>query len=195
MILFLLLLAVPLIEIALFIVVGDAIGLWPTLGIVVVTAIIGSYALRRQGFATMARLRSLNGPDAASTVLIEGVLLLAAGLLLLTPGVLTDAIGLALLVPAVRRVVAQQIAKHAVTVVARSAAAGPKTEPPDPRAGMSGRGESPHKSAQETARGPARDESPAPRRSPFRRRGRVVEAEDAVVIDARDGGGSDSTPN
>lgn len=185
MIIFLALLAIPLIEIALFIVVGDAIGLWPTLGIVIVTALIGSFALRQQGFATLARFRSMNNPDQASTVLIEGVLLMAAGLLLVTPGVLTDAIGLALLIPSVRRIAAEQIARRAVTIVTRSATrdgggASPTGAPDGPPPG--GPGHRPKPDAPSGGRAAATEGPDAPARSPFRKRGRVIDAEDAIVI-------------
>lgn len=102
--LFLAFLAIPLIEIALFIQIGGAIGLWPTLAIVVLTAIIGTWAVRSQGLGALARLQAAleRGGDPA-TPLIEGVLILIAGVLLLTPGFFTDALGFALLLPPVRR--------------------------------------------------------------------------------------------
>jgi UPF0716 protein FxsA len=101
--------AVPLIEIALFIQVGGAIGLWPTLAIVILTALIGTALLRRQGLQELDRLRaSLRGAGDPSEPLIHGALILFAGALLLTPGFFTDAVGFALLLPPVRaRIVAQ----------------------------------------------------------------------------------------
>ncbi len=97
-------LAVPLIEIALFIQVGGLIGLWPTLLIVVVTAIAGTYLVRGQGAQAMARLRqSLNELQDPSQPLADGAMILFAGALLLTPGFFTDACGFALLIPSVRR--------------------------------------------------------------------------------------------
>ena len=95
--------AIPLIEIALFIQVGGLIGLWPTLGIVLLTAVAGSVLLRTQGLATLQRLRgSLNRMDDPSEPLAHGAMILFGGALLLTPGFFTDAVGLALMVPAVR---------------------------------------------------------------------------------------------
>lgn len=104
--LFALFVAVPLIEIALFIQVGGAIGLWPTLGIVVLTAILGTWLVRSQGIAAMARLRSsfseLRDP---TEPLAHGAMILFSGALLLTPGFFTDAVGFALLIPPVRAAV------------------------------------------------------------------------------------------
>lgn len=95
--------AIPLIEIALFIQVGGLLGLWPTLLIVVVTAIIGSYLVRQQGAREIAQLRSsfseLRDP---SESLANGAMILFSGALLLTPGFFTDIVGFALLVPPIR---------------------------------------------------------------------------------------------
>ena len=105
--------AVPLIEIGLFIQVGGWIGLWPTLAIVLATAIIGTTLVRSQGMLAMAQLRSsfedLRDP---TEVLAHGAMILFSGALLLTPGFFTDAVGFALLVPALRRVVLREIRKR-----------------------------------------------------------------------------------
>jgi UPF0716 protein FxsA len=101
--LFLAFLLVPLIEIALFIQVGGLIGLWPTLAIVVATAVAGTFLVRSQGSQTLMRLRrsfeELNDP---TDPLAHGAMILFSGALLLTPGFFTDAVGFALLVPPVR---------------------------------------------------------------------------------------------
>ncbi|MDU9006048.1 FxsA family protein [Sedimentitalea todarodis] len=106
MYLFLAFLLVPLIEIGLFIQVGGLIGLWPTLAIVVLTAILGTSLVRSQGRVAMGELRSsfadLNDP---TEPLAHGAMILVSGVLLLTPGFFTDAVGFALLMPPVRRAV------------------------------------------------------------------------------------------
>lgn len=98
--------AVPIIEIALFIQVGGAIGTWPTLGIVVLTAFIGTFLMRAQGALAMRNLQqsfsTLNDP---TEPLAHGAMILIAGVLLLTPGFFTDALGLSLLFPPVRSAV------------------------------------------------------------------------------------------
>ncbi len=101
--LFLAFLAIPLIEIGLFIQIGGAIGLFPTLGIVVLTAILGTWLVRNQGALAMGDLRrsfsELNDP---TEPLAHGAMILFSGALLLTPGFFTDAVGFALLMPPVR---------------------------------------------------------------------------------------------
>ena len=104
--LFLAFLAVPLIEIALFIQVGGWIGLWPTLAIVVLTAILGALLVKSQGALAMDQLRSsFSRLDDPTEPLAHGAMILAAGALLLTPGFFTDAVGFSLLTPQVRRAV------------------------------------------------------------------------------------------
>jgi UPF0716 protein FxsA len=104
--LFVLFLAVPMIEIALFVQVGGFIGLWPTLAIVLVTAILGTQLVRAQGVLAINQLRSsfsdLRDP---TEPLANGAMILVAGALLLTPGFFTDAVGFLLLIPAVRTLV------------------------------------------------------------------------------------------
>ncbi len=111
--LFIAFLAVPLIEIAFFIQVGGAIGLWPTLGIVILTALLGTVLVRTQGAAAMSELRrSFNALEDPSEPLAHGAMILVSGALLLTPGFFTDAVGFALLVPSVRRGVFDYLRKR-----------------------------------------------------------------------------------
>ena len=101
--LFLLFLIVPLIEIALFIQVGGFIGLWWTLAIVIVTAVLGTYLVRSQGVAVLAQLRgSFEELRDPTEPLAHGAMVLFSGALLLTPGFFTDAVGFALMVPGIR---------------------------------------------------------------------------------------------
>lgn len=104
---------VPIIEIALFIQVGGAIGLWPTLLAVVLTAIIGTVLVRSQGANAWNELqRSLAEMRDPSRPLAHGVMILVAGILLLTPGFFTDAISLLLLIPGVRNAVIKGVARN-----------------------------------------------------------------------------------
>lgn len=101
--LFLAFVSVPLIEIALFIQIGGAIGLWPTLAVVIVTALIGTTLVRNQGARALGDLqRSFADLDNPTVPLAHGAMILFAGALLLTPGFFTDAVGFALLMPPVR---------------------------------------------------------------------------------------------
>ncbi len=97
------LVVVPLVEIAVFISVGGAIGLWPTIAIVVLTAIAGTIMLRQQGLATLMRARqALAQQRMPVQELFDGACLLVAGVLLLTPGFVTDTIGFVLMIPPLR---------------------------------------------------------------------------------------------
>ncbi|NDV02784.1 FxsA family protein [Pseudoroseicyclus tamaricis] len=132
-------LAVPLIEIALFIQVGGAIGLWPTLAIVVITAILGTWLVRREGARALGDLkRSFNDLRDPSEPLAHGAMILVSGALLLTPGFFTDACGFALLVPGVRRWVFERVRDR---VVAQSFTYGSQPpRQPGPGAGPAPRG-------------------------------------------------------
>ncbi|MDZ4094028.1 MAG: FxsA family protein [Paracoccaceae bacterium] len=108
---FALLVAVPLIEIALFIKVGGWLTLWPTLGIVLATAVIGSALMRSQGRQVLNDLRrSAQGGGSPLPLLAHGALIVIAGILLVTPGFFTDSIGFLLLVPALRRALIKFVA-------------------------------------------------------------------------------------
>ncbi|WP_434289758.1 FxsA family protein [Celeribacter sp. SCSIO 80788] len=111
--LFALFVAVPIIEIALFIQVGGLIGLWPTLLIVVVTAVLGTALVRQQGALAMSQLRQsfaeLNDP---AEPLANGAMILLSGALLLTPGFFTDTMGFLLLIPAFRTFVLKELRKR-----------------------------------------------------------------------------------
>lgn len=96
--------AVPLIEIGLFIQVGGWLGLWPTLAIVLVTALIGTWLVKTQGAMAILALReSFSELRDPTEPLVHGAMILVAGVLLLTPGFFTDAVGFALLTPPFRR--------------------------------------------------------------------------------------------
>ena len=102
--LILLFVAVPLVEIYLLLEVGGMIGAVPTIGLVVLTAVAGAALVRLQGFSTILQVRrSMEVGEIPAVALIEGIFLLVAGALLLTPGFLTDAIGFGCLVPPLRR--------------------------------------------------------------------------------------------
>lgn len=101
--LFFLFVAVPAIEIALFIQVGDLIGLFPTLLIIIITAVLGTWLVRSQGLAALSKLKNqVNAVQNPTHQLAHGAMILFAGALLLTPGFFTDGIGFLLLVPRFR---------------------------------------------------------------------------------------------
>jgi len=95
---------VPLIEIALFIEIGSMIGTPATIATVILTAIVGAWLLRQQGMATAHQAQAtLARGDMPVDQAFDGLFLVFAGGLLLTPGFLTDAIGFSLFVPPIRQ--------------------------------------------------------------------------------------------
>jgi UPF0716 protein FxsA len=118
-ILFLFFLIVPFVEITLLLEVGGLIGIFPTIFLVVLTAVLGAGLLRHQGFATWQRFQnSLAQGEIPAYEMIEGPILLVGGALLLTPGFFTDILGFACLIPGLRRKIAQYIIEqHLLTGV------------------------------------------------------------------------------
>lgn len=109
--LFLLFVAVPIVEIALFIQVGGFLGLWPTLAIVIMTAMAGTFLMRTQGASEMQNLQSsLSTGRNPMDPIANGAFIIVAGVLLLTPGFFTDAVGLSLLIPPIRHAIIRLIA-------------------------------------------------------------------------------------
>ena len=97
--------------------VGGIIGAWPTISLVVLTAVIGVGLIRAQGFATLMRgIARLNAGELPATEMVEGVMLALAGALMVTPGFVTDTAGFVLLTPRVRRRLAADLLRRFVTV-------------------------------------------------------------------------------
>jgi UPF0716 protein FxsA len=97
---------VPLIEIMLFIEIGSRIGTWTTLLIIAVTAVWGAALAHREGWRVWVRLQDrLRSGQMPAEELLDGLLVLVAGALLLTPGFFTDAVGFLLLLPPSRQVI------------------------------------------------------------------------------------------
>lgn len=120
--LFLAFVAVPIVEIALFIQVGGLIGLWPTLAIIVLTAFAGTALMRVQGLQTLRELGAAleRGGNPVGHI-AHGALILIAGVLLLTPGFFTDTLGLVLLVPAIRARLIRWAGKRVIVETATAA--------------------------------------------------------------------------
>ena len=123
----LLFIIVPLIEIALFIQVGDQVGVLPTVALVVLTAVIGVLLLRWQGIATLMRARErMQAGQVPAQEMVEGFLLAVAGIMLLTPGFFTDSLGFLLLVPQLRQGLYKTVSRR---MVIRRAGPGRQGEP------------------------------------------------------------------
>lgn len=131
-ILFLAFLVVPLIEIAFFVVIGNAIGLWPTLAGVLVTAVIGSVVLRYQGMAVFNDIRSqMNSGQVPARALADAALIGAGGLMLLLPGYFSDLIGILLLLPPTRSAI-YAFLRSRIQVVPMGGYGAAETPPPRP---------------------------------------------------------------
>ncbi|WP_423839958.1 membrane protein FxsA [Vibrio mytili] len=101
---------VPIIEIGLFIQVGGFLGLWTTIALVLVTAVVGASLVRSQGIQTLLSVQGrLEKGEIPAQQIFEGVMLAVAGVLLLTPGFMTDALGMLVLLPAPRAAIAKYL--------------------------------------------------------------------------------------
>ena len=110
--LFLAFVVVPIVEIGLFLQVGSLIGVPATLGLIILTAIAGTMLVRSQGIDVIRKIQeSANRGETPVAALIQGLFVLLAGILLLTPGFATDALGFALLIPPIRAFMATKIWK------------------------------------------------------------------------------------
>ncbi len=111
--LFLLFVIVPFVELVLLIRVGEWIGFWPTVGLIVLTGLLGSTMARLEGLSVWQRLQDqLQKGGIPGKELMDGVIILVAGALLLTPGVLTDVVGLLGLFPPSRALIRSQLRKR-----------------------------------------------------------------------------------
>jgi UPF0716 protein FxsA len=103
--------AVPLIELALLLEIGKRAGLAATLALVLGTGFLGAYLARREGLRTLTRVREeMAAGRLPADALLDGLLILIAGAVLLTPGLLTDLTGFVLLIPASRRAIRRRVA-------------------------------------------------------------------------------------
>ncbi|WP_404360968.1 FxsA family protein [Methylotuvimicrobium sp. KM1] len=110
---FLCFLIIPFLEIYLLLTIGGLIGVFPTVFLVVFTAVLGAALLRQQGFATLRRFQdNLNQGVVPAYEMIEGPILLVGGALLLTPGFFTDVLGFACLIPQLRGKIARYVIEN-----------------------------------------------------------------------------------
>lgn len=99
-----LLTVVPFVELTILLRLADGFGWGATLALVVITGVIGAWLARREGLKVLTRIRTdLNAGVAPTGAVVDGALILVAGIVLVTPGILTDLCGFALLVAPIRR--------------------------------------------------------------------------------------------
>ena len=112
-VLLVLFIVVPIVELAAILQVGDWIGFWPTLGLLVADSILGSLLMRSQGRAAWRRFdAALKAGRPPAAEVLDGVLVIFGGALLLTPGFVTDLVGIALLLPPTRAVVRRLLVRR-----------------------------------------------------------------------------------
>jgi UPF0716 protein FxsA len=120
----LLLLGLPLAEIAGFVMVGRWLGLWPTLGLVILSGLLGATLLRVQGLGVLRQIQ-MEGREGRvpGEAIIHGAMIVFACILLVLPGFLTDILGLLLFIPAVRTLLWGLIGQRVVVKSSYSASA------------------------------------------------------------------------
>ena len=133
--LLLLFVAIPIAEIAVIIQVGDWLGFWPTLGLLIVDSIIGAALMRSQGRAVWRRFaEALAAGRPPAKEVIDGALVIFGGALALTPGFVTDAFGLFLIAPPTRAIVRgailRALARRGAMRIATFGAGRPPGRPP-----------------------------------------------------------------
>lgn len=110
--LLLLLTVVPFVELLILLRVAEWLGWQGTIALVILTGVLGAWLARREGLKTLARIRDdLNAGIPPAGAVVDGVLILVAGVVLVTPGVLTDLCGFALLIPQIRRWVRRRLSE------------------------------------------------------------------------------------
>lgn len=130
-----LLLIVPIVEISVFIAIGDRIGVFYTVMMILLTALIGSILLRIEGFRILGQIqKDVAAGKVPTKELSNGVMILIAGVLLLTPGFVTDAIGFLLFLPPVRAAIRAFVISR-IKLQTTSASAGFSTGFNDPQSG------------------------------------------------------------
>jgi UPF0716 protein FxsA len=103
---------VPITELYILIEVGKKIGSLTTIGIIILTGVIGAYLVKGQGFMILKKIQNdLNEGIMPGDSLIQGAIILVGGIFLLTPGFVTDSIGFIFLIPVSRRVVKKYLLK------------------------------------------------------------------------------------
>lgn len=113
LILFLIFVLIPVVELSVLIRVGEILGTWTTIGLVLFTAVLGVSLVRSQGLSTLMQVQQkLARGEAPGQEIVEGMMLAMAGVLLVIPGFVTDFIGLLLLTPLTRRPIAALVFKR-----------------------------------------------------------------------------------
>ncbi len=123
--LFLIMFVTTLLEMYVLIQVGGVLGAIPTIALIFVTAFVGAKFVRSQGMATWQQLQSgMTKGQSPEQTLVEGLMLIIAGVLLVTPGFVTDTLGLLTLVPQIRARWAKYLSQYLVSKMSSGATMG-----------------------------------------------------------------------
>jgi UPF0716 protein FxsA len=114
---------IPIIELAVILFVGREIGALPTIGLLVLSGVVGAWLAKREGAGAWRRFnKALNEARIPTTEIADGAMVLFAGALMLAPGFLTDVVGILLLLPptraVARRIILREVARRAARRVA-----------------------------------------------------------------------------
>jgi len=124
---------VPIAELYVIVQVGQAIGIWPTLALLLADALLGSFLLKHQGRGAWLRFnQALAERRFPGKEVVDGLLIVVGGTLLLAPGFLTDIVGLFLLVPPTRAIVRGLLRRFTIArfvVVGMPGGGGPMRDP------------------------------------------------------------------
>ncbi len=127
----LLFIVVPIAELAVLIQVGQVIGVWWTIAILIADAILGSILMRAQGRAAWRRFNeAMQAGRVPARAVLDGALVMFGGLLMLTPGFITDILGFLLLIPPTRAVVRAVLVRRLAQRLTISMT-GPRARPDD----------------------------------------------------------------
>ena len=136
-VLFVLFLAVPILELAVIVQVGQAVGTLPTIGLLVVMSVAGAWLMKREGMGVLRRAqRQVREGRVPSREVADGFLIVLGGALMLTPGFVSDLVGIALLVPPVRAVVRPFVLARLRVFAVSAASRGPGRPRPGGTSGV-----------------------------------------------------------
>lgn len=125
------LIALPFLEIWLLIKLGGVIGAAATIGLIILTTIVGTQLVRLQGFHVMREIQSYQQRDETPTIpMLESGALLLAGACLIVPGLITDTLGFLLLIPPLRKFCAHRLLKNMIVVDGSGNSSPPPGAPP-----------------------------------------------------------------
>jgi len=132
-VLFLVFVVLPIVELAVIIKVGAAIGVLNTIGLLLLMGALGSWLVKHEGLSVLRRVQlAMSEGRVPAAELLDGLLILIGGALMIAPGFLTDIVGLSLMLPPVRAVVRRMLRGRIETRVTSPGSSGPR-RPDDPR--------------------------------------------------------------